>query len=314
MPLPKKAGFRLIAKQDESKPLMSENDKSIFLNDLPRIYVQLRNSNELAQLKKLLALASLRAQITSPHTQSESYYELIKSLLDQSNHGGGESMLNTITASTELVRITDNAMRLLVLLAELSNAMAYNKANLSLRLDLAYEDSLFSIKLMHYLLNCFRFSSETKIINDLKHKIASYYDTLQWIFYQTNNLYAKETMQVQETLLLEAEALGQLALQYNPTWSIIHYHLARIHMTQIDMLWQAQSKKDAVQLAKLAPMIRRHIIKASEHWEMALNNDQVNRLSTQLDWLLSRINEYRKVWDTLQIDSFRALSVTDKGK
>jgi hypothetical protein len=99
------------------------------------------------------------------------------------------------------------------------------------------------------------------------------------------------------------DSLEEYGIKYGPRKAIIHYHLARIHMTRLENLWQNISKEEQV-VRSHSLQIDMHLRKGFRHWRSANQFDKVRRLHHRLTWLRKRNEDYRYAWNERQLRLF----------
>ena len=106
--------------------------------------------------------------------------------------------------------------------------------------------------------------------------------------------------------LIHSEYYLDKGIRYSQQRAIIHYHLASIYLTRLEMTWQ--SEPDAIggpDIGGKARNIDIYITRTLNHWRNANNYDIHGRSHTRLVWLYSRVNGYKDAWDKRQLIAIR---------
>lgn len=196
--------------------------------------------------------------------------------------------------------IGESSLEELIRLADLCNALAYSRAELDLRLDLAEQDSKFSLTILHFIYLNLQKKIEHGLIHRVRGKIAQSYDTLSWIYFRRSNRTTQKRPKKRKEFLYDAQAAAELALRYDQQTGVIYYHVARIHLTQVEEAWQGMTFKSDKRIANVSPIIDKHLRLAFRNWSSAQQLPKSDRLHIQLVWLGKKLNVYQERWDKIQ--------------
>lgn len=89
---------------------------------------------------------------------------------------------------------------------------------------------------------------------------------------------------------------------------IIHYHLARVYVSYVELIWQLNP--NALREEKIgnqAHTIDNYLTQAFRSWRSAQQYDQFGRLHAQLSWINNRINTYKTQWEKRQMAGLTGL-------
>lgn len=225
-------------------------------------------------------------------------------------HSDSKEQIKNIMRSHFLFVHMDEAVRQLFQIAELSNTLAYNKAELDMHHHLAFEDAKFSIIVLEFLLSQGSNSLEPLVYDEYRKSLAQYYDSFGWVCYRQANRLTKYYAESNEKVLIAPQLILALALavqegglKYDPRRSILHYHLARAHITSLEYFWQSITKNEA-EIGLAANKINMHLRAANRHWRNAAKFDSRKRLHSRLTWLKQRIDEYQTGWHSRHLAIF----------
>lgn len=211
--------------------------------------------------------------------------------------------------------------------AEVSNILAYNRAEESLKLEHAFTDSATAVMLMFYLMHQATEGGRERAV--FARKLAQYCDTFGWVRYR-HALRATESYEEQFTPLSEQSSLlhlllneqksinpaklqgwylvlahhyFRLAVRYNQNHSMMHYHLARLYLTSAELIWQQNPRisHDDKMLAAYARNIDSYLNQALREWRLANQQDRYKRLHGDLTWLYNRISQTKQAWEHRQL-------------
>jgi hypothetical protein len=177
----------------------------------------------------------------------------------------------------------------LVQYCETRNNQAYNRAELNVEHSAAIQAVNVSINLMRQVLKQVPLGQRLPY----QERLAQYYDTRAWLNYRSGNLTEAKQDLVEQALPLSGGA------------AVIDYHLARIHLLEVERVWQnlTLDQRRAVPKASAA-RINRSLRAAFQHWRNAQELDKSKRLYLDLRLLRRRIDQYRANWDKIQSASF----------
>lgn len=317
-------------------PSLAAKQKLGILNMIPRIFKLLYTIDESEKVKasgaleQAVFLVYLHNELFADNSQSHDAASGVLTLLSPPSENGFSK--DSVMKSRILLFFLAEAQRALIQLAELANTLAYNKAELDIRHDQAFEDARFAILIMRFLVETSSDSLPPQQLRELRGTLAQYYDTLGWVYYRANNNFVgwnyadllkkvdylpfslpglvltEQEQQSPDIVLLLYVARHQLeqGLKYDTRRAIIHYHLARIHATNLEHLWQRIPDKSSHQdVSRISPYVNMHLRDADRHWRNAKEFDTVDRFHSQLTWLRKRIEVYREAWHNRQVAMFR---------
>jgi hypothetical protein len=182
--------------------------------------------------------------------------------------------------------LSQESLQLVIQKSELTNNIAYNRAELNYDLEAAQNSAKEAINLMHDLLILSQDSSEYR--DTFKEHLAQYYDTLGWIRYRQGWEYSDEWF--------------KKALEYNQGLAVIHYHLARVLLVQIEKIWQRLPSENRNNVPpEEALQISDCLRSAQRHWYNARQFDVGHRLESKLIWLYQRLDTYKNRWNQIQM-------------
>jgi hypothetical protein len=230
-------------------------------------------------------------------------------------------------------------------IAEICNSLAFNRAETGLHIEeYAKQDSATALAIMAYLYHIS--DRDTEHYRRFSGHLAQYCDTYGWLHYRMISRNTKEPgdiraprISMEDTrnptsphnktrdFIELAERFLQMGLRYDPVRSIIHFHLARIYLARVELVWQLDPSALALEIEKdVSPQtgglriqsserkavhIDRYLNEAFRAWREADKHDEHRRLHPRLVWLYNRISAYRRGWDERQL---RAIAgITDPG-
>ena len=249
-----------------------------------------------------------------------------------------ENPLKNIVLSQLLYFYSREASNALSQIAELCNMLAYNRAETGLDFSHAFTDSACAIAIMSYLL---RFTPHDESRRKhFSNKLAQFYDTFGWVRYRKymsvvsvanvpdeierlrltansidSNREAGQTTQNRESQPAEntenqnkqhyleiAEEFLHQGSRYDPHKAIIYYHLARLHLTYAELVWQRDASiGDNARMSIYGTHIDSHLLKAFRAWREANKLDRFGRLHERLAWLYNRVNTLKRHWERRQL-------------
>lgn len=198
--------------------------------------------------------------------------------------------------------------------ADICNSLAYSRAESRVQLQYAYQDSTCSVLLAHYLMRWADPGTPRRLSYMLK--LAQYCDTYAWVYYRDRlkNIGPEELFELTalrklrpeyEQRLLRAEQFLKEGIRYDQNRSIIHYHLARVYLTHIEMMWQESPLRTmSPNVGGKAAEIDIYINDAFRHLRTAKEFDTYDRLHQRLTWLQSRITTYKDAWEKRKQQGF----------
>jgi|GEM_PF-4761694 len=203
-----------------------------------------------------------------------------------------------------LFRLSEAAIEELIRLSDLYNCLAYSKAELDIDLATAKAESEFAICLLTLLLKIIPEKILRRRTSRVRGKLAQNYDTLSWIYFRASNMNAVQGTNNQLNLLYKAQTYALIALKYKQQDSVLYYHLARIHLTLLEVNWHTLEDKSEKKMAEIAPIIDKNLRLAFRHWRSSRRFDKAKRLHFQLTWLGERLNSYQERWVNMHFESF----------
>jgi hypothetical protein len=269
----------------------------------------------------------------------------ITSLLSSATHGGLETPFAQVMFCHAAAYFAEQGLQSLEQIAEICNSLAFNRAETGLHIEeYAKQDSATALAIMAYLYHIS--DRDTEHYRRFSGHLAQYCDTYGWLHYRMISRSTKEpsaiddsknsmdgetssisSQNLTETFIELAERFLQLGLRYDPVRSIIHFHLARIYLARVELVWQLDPSALALEIEKdVSPQtggfrirsserkavhIDRYLNEAFRAWREADKHDEHRRLHPRLVWLYNRISAYRRGWDERQL---RAIAgITDPG-
>jgi hypothetical protein len=113
-------------------------------------------------------------------------------------------------------------------------------------------------------------------------------------------------------LLKTAEEYLKEGLRYDPTRAIIHYHLARLYLTYVELTWQSDPKGIfSGDIGGEAYVIDEYITQAFRQWRSANEYDRYKRLHSRMSWLYNRISAYKRAWEKRQLNGIAGDALAD---
>ena len=98
-----------------------------------------------------------------------------------------------------------------------------------------------------------------------------------------------------------ADKFLRQGIRYDPTRAIIHYHLANIYLSRVELIWQsAPESVSNPSVGSQAHCIDNFLKQAFQEWRNARDFDQFGRIHNQLVSLHKNISKYQKVWGNRQ--------------
>ena len=189
-----------------------------------------------------------------------------------------------VIRSQIIVFLAREALHLIEQRLELVNNIAYNRAELNIELGDAKEDIIQVIKTVYGLFNGI-------VPNNLSHvqayneHMARYYDTLGYI-HMRNGGYDKAIKKFRK------------ALEFFQGIPMLHYHLARAYLMQLEILWQELTSEQKKNIpVKKAIQISLHLRECIRYWQNAYRLDNDKRLHGRLMRLRARVDTYQTLWD-----------------
>lgn len=230
--------------------------------------------------------------------------------------------------------LSKEASKSLSQLAELCNVMAYSRAQTGLHLQHAFLDSACAVVINGYLMHSYTKNSRPRIA--LADKQAQFCDTFGWVrfrhamkidypLFQQNgeqHLFNEET---KDKLALNskshatinkraphdidtlniAEEFFRKGVRYDQERAIIYYHLARVYLAKLEMLWQKNSLIiQDVPEEYLFSYIDAYLVQVLQQHRFAKNYDKFGRLHTQLAWVYNIIMSYKRAWENRKYRGF----------
>lgn len=223
--------------------------------------------------------------------------------------------MNAIFTQQVLSILAHDAQYTLTQVAELLNANAYSRAETGLGLDLAQFDSAVAVVITMFQLRAIQ--GRDVLRSQLQRKLAQYIDTYSWTRYRavmrlaekissesdqplpshhrTDNFLIEASMRHTNELLDQVERALRAALQYDGKRAIIHYHLARVYLSRVEITWQhfPQIANDMSHFQHYSQYLDRCLTQALREWRIARELDLHGRLHAKLNWLYNRINRYK---------------------
>jgi len=173
---------------------------------------------------------------------------------------------------------------------ELHNNLAFNRAELNFQLDLANDEIRDAIEMLEALQK----ASDPRHAANFDRYLVQCYDTAAWIYYR--QVTPPDHLQIAETILREK------ALPLNQNAVIVDYHLARIHLRQLEKIWQRfNDLEQAHGPTAQAEGINLHLSSARRHLENAQHLDRNKRFERELNQLQQKLKKYRDNWEHIQL-------------
>jgi hypothetical protein len=217
----------------------------------------------------------------------------------------------TIIASQLIALLARDLFEYQVYFCDMLNNIAYNWVELNFNLENAMEYSEFATGRMSDLLeNIFdipenrfdiskglskqvkgEFDSIVQATSYYEERLANYLDTKAWVHYKLG----KPSGLTNAYNILENEAI-----KYGPNNSIIYYHLARLCISKIELIWQSMPSKNRIKMAvpkKKALQITNLLRLSSLYWRQAVRLNQSGSLRLRLSRVHERIILYRREWE-----------------
>lgn len=224
------------------------------------------------------------------------------------------------------------SLTILIHEADLSNNIAYNQAELRIELNNAELRSIYSIEILEFIADCMIDPNSITSKNSLTkkkgkrsegvspgrigkllskdyykekfgglisgeqilEKLSLYYDSLGWIYYRQKDL--------ENAHVYLAEAL-----RYNSNTTSAHYHLARVFLTQYEIIWQTPIKRNILKDIEDGTASK-YLRSAFYHANRAQELDTVHRFENKLLVLKTRIQSYRVFWDEIHFEYGKKIS------
>jgi len=266
-------------------------EKSETTNDLPDIKTVIRLIDESCKLYH---------DISYDQTKNQNNY------LD--------TWLDTIYRQSAAIILQD-VSEYAYLICELKNTISFNNAELGLDLDDAVEMANYATQVLDYLIRC----APQFIPWQLSKRLGQYYDTRAWALFRMENSkviisnsegsLAKKRKQPKDIKLALNEPQKLLlneALARDSSSAVIYYHLARISIAQLEVIWQslpAEKRLLADVDSQTAHEISLCLRQALLYWRQATRLAKGNGLTVRLRLVRQRIEDYRNEWNKLQTPS-----------
>jgi hypothetical protein len=199
-------------------------------------------------------------------------------------------------AQQVLLFLSRESSDILTQFAELSNNMAYNAAEMDGSFESALVDSAQALAIMTFLVYATS-ENNPRVRDQFKKRLAQYCDTFAWVRYRyliekpyrPNNKENLEWGAAEEKKLLgKIELFLSKGKEYDYQRSILHYHLARLYLHQIE---------EAIRENREAE-ITDYIVAMFRAWREAKKYDRYNRLHLKLAWVYNKIQLYKQAWET----------------
>ena len=208
-------------------------------------------------------------------------------------------------------------------IAEICNVLAYSRAEIGgLDLDFAVTDSLTATAIMTYVTSYTDRANSSYLYH--REKQAQFCDTLGWVYFRyamrpmdatresvpnpTDLFKRKITLRITRAdlkvweQLKRAEDVLREGIRYSQQRAIIHYHLARLYLTRIEIIWQANPKDILeTEIGLKGQSLDLYLSEAFNHWRNASQSDTFGRLHTHLVTLYSELNLLREAWEKREI-------------
>lgn len=207
----------------------------------------------------------------------------------------------------------------IVQVCELYNNIAYNLAQLEIRLTDAIRYVWTAISFSEYL---YKVASEVTgsrgslLLNSISDRLARYYDTLGWIYYRRrhgrldaslsnisagglDNIFDRLVQrepatieQLQPDLHLAVYYLERHSLRHSQHLPVPNYHLSRAYLALAEEMTQNNLTNSGAAIN--VDLLRNHIHKAARHWDIAYDLDKTKRLHADLLQQRRRIDPIRQ--------------------
>jgi tetratricopeptide (TPR) repeat protein len=253
--------------------------------------------------------------------------------------------LQIVFASSVIYHLSREASFQLSQIAELCNVLAYNRAEEGQHLRHAYTDSATAVIIIQYLHQCAPVNSRQR--DAFAKKLAQFHDTFGWVRFRAFTRFSATAaplgrdekrlyLELQSLIggnhipgimdkrwgpgagidvhdLIKAEQFMRRGIRYEQRRAILHYHLARIYLQWVELIWQMNSMAIAhrdTNQPKLFRYINVYLELAFRSWRTAQECDRFGRLHMKLAWLYNRLTEYRKAWSSRIHEDFSGVSQT----
>lgn len=283
----------------------------------PRVFLKLQDDKETP------ALIAYLGKLAFCVLKESAFRLLFKPnyiLQDNARFGKLAGTFQTVMAGEVFMFVGKRAWEDLTQFAELCNSLAYNRAETGLHIHpYAFVDAVSAHVVMAYLVQVSE--RDTEQHQDFAEKLAQYCDTLGWLYYRKafhpnldrqlrnkNEIVGESDPKEILPLLADAEKYLKQGIRYNPTRSIIHYHLARVYVSYVELIWQLNPNAlHEEKIGNQAHTIDNYLTQAFRAWRSAQQYDQFGRLHAQLAWINNRINTYKTQWEKRQMSGLTGL-------
>ena len=259
-------------------------------------------------------LAGLRGQFgTRAHNRLASLClrsDLLANYLKPAIQAYQDDMIGAVLSSQLIALFSRDLFEQIVFMCDLYNNSAFNWVELNFNLDEAQQDSQKNIATMENLLlsvapkwqktNTSASYSGRQLQNLLdpltwattnyEKRLANYIDTLAWNLFRNG-----QPSKLEKSLHL----LKDIALHFDPGLAVIYYHLARICVGQLELVWQGLEnphRNNRKVAAHTAAKIRILLRDAYLYWQHAQGLDKNHSLLARLRLVGVRIELYRERW------------------
>lgn len=265
-------------------------------------------SRDVAKLKQGFA--------TKAHTRIASFClrsDLLADYLKPAIKTSSDDAVGVIFASQIIALLSRDMFEQMVFTCDLYNNSAFNWAELDFNLIQAKQDAQATISAMEGLLlsvvprttkaDLVPYNPGKQLQNLLdpltwattnyEKRLANYLDTLAWVLFRTGQI---------DKLEEAFKILKDVALHFDSGLAIIYYHLARICVRQLEVLWQGAKFRRGTKSvsARTANKVGNLLRSASLYYRHANNLDRNHSLQSRLCLLDNRINSYRQTWSLYQ--------------
>jgi len=235
--------------------------------------------------------------------------------LKDANDSYSTDMIGKVMASQAIALFSRDLFERIVFTCDLYNSSAFNWAELNFNLDVAQQDAQKNIYDMQNLLrsvvpdspktNSSAVNADKRLQNLLdpltwattnyEKRLANYIDTLAWVLFRDGK---------PESLQEAFDILNNVALRYDSGLGIVHYHLARVCIGQLEIIWQetnndARGRKTFPQRSRT--QVRLLLRQAFLYWRQAQKLDTNYSLHSRLQWVSRRLESYRENWLAYQL-------------
>ena len=295
-----------ITKQYLGSALNTNFDNSVVNHpECQRINQCLRDYLNILINRKAKNMLPSKEEVADLVSKSYMLFEKISVCPDLTEENHTHIWLNSLGQQSVAI-IVRNACEYAYLLCEVKNNIAFNSVELGLNQEnnVKYADYAVSV------LNRFVDRQPQFIPWNLSKRLGQYYDTQAWaMFRQATSDISKvdslKSLQRAQDLLKNAQSLLiERALSRDTSSAITYYHLSRISVAQLELIWQglpASQRKSADVKPEMAHEITVYLRQALLSWRQAKRLAKGGSLTARLRLVRQRIVDYRRQWAELQV-------------